>query len=153
MKSFKEYIDESYPSNGKVVVVKGRLGHRYAVFIKEATKTLWKEYWYNIDPIGNNNDYPHLQLALNDYKPGAGKKVGKFYIYMNEHFAAREHPNYKRDDKWQMMDSTGVRFVERAFYKWLITPAGQNFIQRNDIADCLPIKNGVEVASGKRNIY
>lgn len=151
MKTFQEYINEaSYPSKGHVAVVKGVSGNRYAVFTKEATKSLSTEYWYNLDQLGGNTDYPRLRFALNDYK--TGKKVGKYYIYKDDKYGLLERPKYKRDDKWECIQSSGVEWVERAFREWLTTPAGQNFIERNKIADCPTIKNWLEIASGKRNL-
>ena len=151
MKTFQEYISEaSYPSKGSVAVVKGASGNCYAVFTKEATKSLWTEYWYNLDQLGDNTDYPRLRLCLNDYK--AGKKQGKCCAYVDDRFAALERPRYQMDDKQNRIQPSGVNWVNRAFREWLTTPAGQNFIERNRIADCPTIRNWLEIASGKRNL-
>ena len=151
MKTFQEYISEaSYPSKGSVAVVKGASGNRYAVFTKEATKSLWTEYWYNLDQLGDNTDYPRLRLCLNDYR--AGRKQGKCCAYVDDRFAALERPRYQMDDKQNRIQPSGVNWVNRAFREWLTTPAGQNFIERNRIADCPTIRNWLEIASGKRNL-
>ena len=151
MKTFQEYISEaSYPSKGSVAVVKGASGNRYAVFTKEATKSLWMEYWYNLDQLGDNTDYPRLRLCLNDYR--AGKKQGKCCAYVDDRFAALERPRYQMDDRQNRIQPSGVNWVNRAFREWLTTPAGQNFIERNRIADCPTIRNWLEIASGKRNL-
>lgn len=151
MKTFQEYVSEaSYPSKGSVAVVKGASGNRYAVFTKEATKSLWTEYWYNLDQLGDNTDYPRLRLCLNDYR--AGKKQGKCCAYVDDRFAALERPRYQMDDRQNRIQPSGVNWVNRAFREWLMTPAGQNFIERNKIADCPTIRNWLEIASGKRNL-
>ncbi len=151
MKTFREYVNEaSYPSKGSVVVVKGVSGNRYAVFTKTATKSLWTEYWYNLDQLGDNTDYPRLRFALNDYKEG--KKLGKYYAYVDDRFAALERPQYRKDDRQKCIQPNGVNFVNRAFREWLTTPAGQSFIEKNRIADCPTIRNWLEIASGKRNL-
>lgn len=56
------------------------------------------------------------------------------------------------DDKQNRIQPSGVNWVNRAFREWLTTPAGQNFIERNRIADCPTIRNWLEIASGKRNL-
>ena len=151
MKTFREYVNEaSYPSKGSVAVVKGASGNRYAVFTKIATKSLWTEYWYNLDQLGDNTDYPRLRLCLNDYKEGM--KLGKYCAYVNDKFAVLERPQYRKDDSQKCIQSSGVNFVNRAFREWLTTPAGQNFIEKNRIADCPTIRNWLEIASGKRNL-
>ncbi len=151
MKTFREYVNEaSYPSKGSVAVVKGASGNRYAVFTKMATKSLWTEYWYNLDQLGDNTDYPRLRLCINDYK--SGKKLGKYCAYVDDKFAALERSRYQMDDRQNRVQPSGVNFVNRAFREWLTTPAGQNFIEKNKIADCPTIKNWLEIASGKRNL-
>ncbi len=151
MKTFQEYINEaSYPSKGSVAVVKGASGNRYAVFTKIATKSLWTEYWYNLDQLGDNTDYPRLRLCLNDYK--SGKKTGKYCAYVDDRFAALERSRYQMDDRQNRVQPSGVNFVNRAFREWLTTPAGQSFIEKNKIADCPTIRNWLEIASGKRNL-
>ena len=137
-------ISEAGSINAKVAVVKGRSGNRYAVFTKQLTPSQGGEYWYNLDQLGDNTDYPRLRLALHILK------TGKVYTYKNENFAALERPKYKKQEAWRCMSDKDVEWVNRRFREWLLTPSGQSFIEKNKIADCPTIKNWLDIAGGKR---
>ena len=139
-------ISEAGAINAKVVVVKGKSGNRYAVFTKQLTPSLGGEYWFNLDQLGDNTEYPRLRLALQV------AKTETVYTFKNDNFGALERPRYKKAKIWELMTARDLQWVNRRFREWLTTPTGQSFIERNKIANCPAIKNWLEIASGKRNM-